>query len=231
MRVGFPIRISTDQRLLAAPRGFSQRATSFIASWCQGIHRMPFSCLRSGTPFRAFPTHLAHKPYPGTFIPRDGCDEAGLELSTHGAPLRGAPTLLNTVHADGPSSRMNTVGQTYVRGCAQERTRTYSLVQRSNITGDENQRFRSRTFFPLRQTEPPSRPSACADGGDDRVRTDDPLLAKQVLSQLSYVPGTSTDQSRAPGTMPGQIRRVVGQGGFEPPTPRLSSVCSNQLSY
>jgi hypothetical protein len=23
----------------------------------------------------------------------------------------------------------------------------------------------------------------------------------------------------------------VGQGGFEPPTPRLSSVCSNQLSY
>ena len=23
----------------------------------------------------------------------------------------------------------------------------------------------------------------------------------------------------------------MGQGGFEPPTPRLSSVCSNQLSY
>src|ERR1700691_4141011 len=41
-RVGCPIRIPTDQRLLAAPRGFSQRATSFIASWCQGIHRMPF---------------------------------------------------------------------------------------------------------------------------------------------------------------------------------------------
>jgi hypothetical protein len=45
--VGCPIRISTDQRLLAAPRGFSQRATSFIASWCQGIHRMPFSRSRS----------------------------------------------------------------------------------------------------------------------------------------------------------------------------------------
>ncbi len=44
MGVGCPIRISTDQRLLAAPHGFSQRATSFIASWCQGIHRMPFSC-------------------------------------------------------------------------------------------------------------------------------------------------------------------------------------------
>ena len=30
--VGFPIRISTDQRALAPPRSFSQRATSFIAS-------------------------------------------------------------------------------------------------------------------------------------------------------------------------------------------------------
>ncbi len=27
-------------------------------------------------------------------------------------------------------------------------------------------------------------------GGDERVRTDDPLLAKQVLSQLSYTPIT-----------------------------------------
>ena len=45
--VGCPIRISTDQRLLAAPRGFSQRATSFIASWCQGIHRTPFSCSKA----------------------------------------------------------------------------------------------------------------------------------------------------------------------------------------
>ena len=42
-RVGCPIRISTDQSLLAAPHGFSQRATSFIASWYQGIHRMPLS--------------------------------------------------------------------------------------------------------------------------------------------------------------------------------------------
>jgi hypothetical protein len=38
--VGCPIRKSTDQRLLAAPRGLSQLATSFIASWHQGIHRL-----------------------------------------------------------------------------------------------------------------------------------------------------------------------------------------------
>jgi hypothetical protein len=40
--VGCPIRRSRDQRLLASPPGFSQRATSFIASQCQGIHQMPF---------------------------------------------------------------------------------------------------------------------------------------------------------------------------------------------
>ena len=39
---GFPIRTPADQRSLASPRGFSQRATSFIASWRQGIHQMPF---------------------------------------------------------------------------------------------------------------------------------------------------------------------------------------------
>jgi hypothetical protein len=38
---GFPIRKSADQSLLTAPHGLSQRATSFIASRCQGIHQMP----------------------------------------------------------------------------------------------------------------------------------------------------------------------------------------------
>ena len=41
-KVGFPIRISADQSSFAAPRGFSQRSTSFIASQRQGIHQMPF---------------------------------------------------------------------------------------------------------------------------------------------------------------------------------------------
>ena len=40
-RVGFPIRKSPGQSLLAAHRGLSQLATSFIDCWCQGIHRTP----------------------------------------------------------------------------------------------------------------------------------------------------------------------------------------------
>jgi len=39
--VGFPIRTSPGQSLLAALRGLSQLATSFIAIFCQGIHHAP----------------------------------------------------------------------------------------------------------------------------------------------------------------------------------------------
>jgi hypothetical protein len=48
--VGCPIRTSEDHRALAPPLGFSQRATSFIASRCQGIHQMPFSCCARAQP-------------------------------------------------------------------------------------------------------------------------------------------------------------------------------------
>ena len=76
-------------------------------------------------------------------------------------------------------------------------------------------------------------------GGDNRDRTDDPLLAKQVLSQLSYAPKLDlTCHNRITRSPPAGLKHhrsrkiaLVGQGGFEPPTPRLSSVCSNQLSY
>ena len=59
-----------------------------------------------------------------------------------------------------------------------------------------------------------SGPRLVAFGGDMRDRTADPLLAKQVLSQLSYTP-----------------IKLVGLSGLEPPTLRLSVVRSSQLSY
>ncbi len=43
-------------------------------------------------------------------------------------------------------------------------------------------------------------------GGADRIRTDDPLLAKQVLSQLSYSPlVSSTRKRRKKNGGPGRI--------------------------
>ena len=40
---GFPIRISADLSLLAAPRSFSQLVASFFGKWCHGIHPVLFS--------------------------------------------------------------------------------------------------------------------------------------------------------------------------------------------
>ena len=65
-------------------------------------------------------------------------------------------------------------------------------------------------------------------GGANRDRTGDLLLAKQALSQLSYGPNTKGAQLY--GLLMNPVG-LVGLGGLEPPTPRLSSVCSNQLSY
>src|SRR5580658_2406132 len=56
-----------------------------------------------------------------------------------------------------------------------------------------------RTPFPL--ASPPE------NGGGERDRTDDLLLAKQALSQLSYTPGSGRHFCHL----------MVGQGGFEPP--------------
>ena len=56
-------------------------------------------------------------------------------------------------------------------------------------------------------------------GGAKEDRTPDPLLAKQVLSQLSYNP-IYIDSTE-----------MVGLNGLEPTTSPLSGVRSNHLSY
>ena len=66
-------------------------------------------------------------------------------------------------------------------------------------------------------------------GGAERDRTDDLLLAKQALSQLSYSPCRC--DPRAPSWARPRLESLVGLDGFEPSTPALSRRCSNQLSY
>ena len=60
-------------------------------------------------------------------------------------------------------------------------------------------------------------------GGARRDRTDDLMLAKHALSQLSYGPVTRRRMLHS--------IKVVGLGRLELPTSRLSSARSNQLSY
>ena len=62
--------------------------------------------------------------------------------------------------------------------------------------------------------------AARAPGGARRVRTDDLMLAKHALYQLSYGPERRCRSGR-----------VVGPGRLELPTLRLSGVRSNHLSY
>ena len=95
------------------------------------------------------------------------------------------------------------------------------------------------------------------DDGDGEIRTLDPLLARQVLSQLSYTPmdaGLSFRTSLPVFSFVCSLSGLglsepfpislrlwmnftcfsllgVGLSGLEPPTSRLSGVRSNQLSY
>ena len=78
-----------------------------------------------------------------------------------------------------------------------------------------------------------------ASGGARRDRTDDLMLAKHALSQLSYGPSfaEASEGSRPHAhrvgvpTEAARQRRLVGLGRLELPTSRLSSARSNQLSY
>ena len=85
--------------------------------------------------------------------------------------------------------------------------------------------------------------SGRSNGGGERDRTDDLLRARQALSQLSYTPirkKAERDQFEEIWflsfltsllTPHASRRSMVGLGGLEPPTSRLSGVRSNQLSY
>ena len=85
-------------------------------------------------------------------------------------------------------------------------------------------------------------------GGDDRVRTGDPLHAMQVLSHLSYIPvktqwlGREDSNLRMPGSKPGALTAwlhptaafsicVAERTGLEPATSGVTGQHSNQLNY
>ncbi len=254
LRRGCPIRTSADQRSLASPRGFSQRATSFIASWRQGIHRTPLSRSTSPTPARTQDQ-----------IAAPGENQASSNAKPY-AQLH-SQLLLNTTNprftcqrtdhpnARDPKARHRQGGGFWKRAALTEQVKDTRQARPSlsRQCRDLPPAAATGCVIPRRIF---SRGVAARENGGDRIRTDDPLLAKQVLYQLSYAPaGTDIPdrrnrayrgsaaicrRARAPATglshPPGDFSRraaaeKMGQGGLEPPTPRLSSVCSNQLSY
>ena len=85
------------------------------------------------------------------------------------------------------------IGRTATRSDAPEPIH----LPKNNTRRPRSSRFKGADTFPPATTfrsvacpltHSPVRLSPDENGGDDRDRTDDPLLAKQVLSQLSYAP-------------------------------------------
>src|SRR6185437_7832642 len=189
--VGFPIRRPADQRALAPPRSFSQRATSFIASWRQGIHQMPL------------PKRLIAKPVARRDKPRSqqvSHEDALLalgELPSVRRPRRAPPAiLLESLHhrmTAMPLPRYSLFTLSKIKNLAS----SSKAMRQTRVLTRSFARWLS-TLFCIRRSQRNSVAPAALDtndaprrsvvGGGERNRTDDLLLAKQALSQLSYTP-------------------------------------------
>ena len=202
-KVGFPIRKSTDRRLFAPSRSLSQRTTSFIASYRQGIHQMPLGHLialisnahpsptrfhipgerRFDEPsFRQSGVHCSERPEVNQNKPEfqpDACAPARTPPRPPcGGTLSGTQTSTFAPRLI-PSSRCQ--------------------VNRHRVIGP---RAGSCCFFEHRCR--PRRSDCTRDaGGARRDRTDDLKLAKLALSQLSYGPdpdGDLAERQALPGS-------------------------------
>ena len=177
MRVGFPIRKSADQRLLASPRSLSQRATSFIASWRQGIHRTLLS--RSSEPH--MPTRRT-KPHARSVQPKLN---AQLLLTIHftlftphpnpqTARAAQRPRYVVTNHSDSPVKQHRHPAQTLLGPFAGQRNLSCRGTCAPSREGPPG-------FRPGHSTLEATSNTSSHQYGDGRYRTDGPLLAKQVL--------------------------------------------------
>jgi len=210
--VGCPIRTSADQRSLASPRGFSQRATSFIASWRQGIHRTPLACS----------TQRHHRPHAGpNRAPTEDTSApttAQQRFITETLALSPARPYRPAGHTPDPDSpfakntgpprpaRLTRPGQAGFPEAsattrepppraAQPQRRNLNPIARPPETrlaapplAQNGRRARLSGGTPCRRRRIFHRAVGAMENGGDRIRTDDPLLAKQALYQLSYAP-------------------------------------------
>jgi hypothetical protein len=169
---GCPIRKPRDHRSLASPPGFSQRAASFIASQCQGIHQMPLSC-------SLHPRTAANPAFQKTEIRYQKSDPTSLFSALLAQNLLRDCNLATGLHEDTSLGH----GSSAIRRRGHAPRSQLSFLHPSNNLAPK---------FPQRQSTVFSRAQTAnlrfTGSGGDRVRTDALLLAKQALSQLSYTP-------------------------------------------
>ncbi len=164
-----------DQSLFSAPHRLSQSTTSFIASYCQGIHQTPFSRLIRSRKSRTLPwTACVTYPAPSedravwlVYLTWTTLQRFPREA---GRSSRGRPATLMFL-----SSRcqdLRPIGRPGASADAPDGQIAAQIVERlpANLSG---------------RSCPRGGKIAEDRGGACRDRTDDPLLAKQMLSQLS----------------------------------------------
>ena len=186
--MGFPIRRSTDQRLFAPSRSLSQRTTSFLASYRQGIHQMPLGHLIALI-------SNAHHGRKKSQRPGDGApslNQPSAKVSIVERPefiridpapkLQSAALAHNTLqpqpfHIDPPCDEPMLSGDADYSA-----SQAYPLFTMSRTPPEL---IRAEL---LSSTWMLSAFDARRNGGASRPRTDDLKLAKLALSQLSYGP-------------------------------------------
>ena len=220
---GFPIRISTDQSSFAAPHGFSQRTTSFIASRCQGIHQTPLRRLIDPTSNGQRPKIRHPRPRPqrqdlvsillpsqhDRTIQQSGIEGPPRTTSTRNPlPDRARPvitlfTMSNSRHAGTP------------RACPDPTT-----ARQGNLC------FRDRAAAP---PGTPDRPAAWVMVGQGRLELPTSRLSSARSNQLSYWPTNRTSAHHRPS-----LPLPLGNGGggrVRTDDLRLAKPSLSQLSY
>ena len=186
-KVGCPIRKSTDQRLFAPSRSLSQRTTSFIASYRQGIHQMPLSHLIT----------LISNAHPGRIRHARVGEMRDNEPNTRlGWPLiRKTRSQIRTNPSSSPLARLRVPppGRHASHDAAEllempMSTLAPRLIPSSRCQDCQSYRASGRAgaeFGLLHSQMHSAGRQSLAFGGARRDRTDDLKLAKLALSQLS----------------------------------------------
>ena len=223
--MGFPIRKSADQSSFAAPRGLSQRTTSFIASQRQGIHQIPFRHLivlivdaHPSAEAIAPRTRLLKSSMQTERDRRIQCFSL-YQRKDHVASLASHPkdvcVVRRTANNEHTRKRMRCRNRsdekTFVsmfeheRACARRalaqkrsdglpysRCHSTKCPAQSRLGGGKKCSLLftkdSRRENLVRTSGSHATSAVRGSGGARRDRTDDLLLAKQALSQLSYGP-------------------------------------------
>ncbi len=172
--MGFPIRKSLDQSSFAAPQGLSQRTTSFIASQRQGIHRMLLRHLIASMIDVRFFWDLASSQI------SKQTSRSKKQKDRFPDPFRSKNLMLAEHNRTGPALAANpaTFPLNDVSHLPSRTVQMTSPSGKTRVFPDAVQQALSR-LDPTWGNE---------NGGAGRDRTDDLMLAKQLLSQLSYSP-------------------------------------------